>query len=397
MASSSKKTKVPGIYKRGDGYAYVLSLPRDPETSRRQQKWIGGFHTLAEAKSARTRDFVKLDQGTYVSPSNLTLTQFIEDQWLPVQATRVRPGTANLYQINWQRVKPRLGHLPLRSIDPGKLQVLYADLLTGGGREGRPLGARSVQIVHAFLHRCLADAVRWELLGRNPADLVDRPTAPRPEIESWVPDQVRAFLSFVADDRLAPLWRLVATTGLRRGELLGLRWIDVDLDGSRIAIRQSLVLVKGVPTISEPKTSNARRSIDLDLETAVQLRKWKTRLAKEKLAAPEVWTESGLVFVDELGNPLHPSTVTRTFSRLAASAGLPPIKLHGLRHSHATAMLAAGVSPKVAQERLGHFSVSLTLDTYSHTIAGMQSEAARQVASLLDGDQDGKSVLSSSS
>jgi len=387
MTSSSKKTKVPGIYKRGDGYAYVLSLPRDPETRRRQQKWIGGFHTLAEAKSARTRDFAKMDQGTYVPPSNITLTQFVEDQWLPVQATRVRPGTVNLYQINWHRVKPRLGHLPIRSVDPGKLQVLYSELLASGGRGGQPLGPRSVQIVHAFLHRCLADAVRWEILGRNPAELVDRPTAPRPEIKSWAPVDVRAFLKFVAEDRLAPLWRLVATTGLRRGELIGLRWKGVDLDGSRIAVQQSLVLVKGVPTISEPKTSNARRSIDLDPETVVQLRAWKVRLAKERLEVADNWSESGLVvFVDDFGSPLHPSTVTRTFARLAANAGLPPIKLHGLRHSHATAMLAAGVSPKVAQERLGHFSVSLTLDTYSHTIAGMQVEAARQVASLLDGN-----------
>lgn len=382
---AATKTKVPGIYRRGDGYAYVLSLPRDPSTGRRRQKWIGGFRTLAEAKSARTADLMKIDQGIYRPPSNLTLAQFVEEQWLPAQASRVRAGTMNLYRINWRRVKPRLGDLPLRAVDAPKLQVLYAELLRSGAREGRPLGARSVQIIHAFLHRCLSDAVRWDLISRNPAGLVDRPSAPRPEIQSWTPEQVRTFLHSVADERLAPLWRLVATTGLRRGELLGLRWVDVDLARARIAIQQSLVVVKGVLSISEPKTSNARRSVDLDPETVGQLRAWEARLAREREVAGEVWEETGLVFVDELGGALNPSTVTRTFTRLAARAGLPPIKLHGLRHSHATAMLAAGISPKVAQERLGHFSVSLTLDTYSHTVAGMQAEAARQVASLIDG------------
>ena len=227
--------------------------------------------------------------------------------------------------------------------------------------------------------------MRWGVIQRNPADLVDRPSALRPEIRAWTPGQVREFLDHVYEHRLAPLWRLIATTGLRRGEALGLRWADLDFDRARLSVLQSLVSVIGGPKFNEPKTPNARRSIDLDAETVTQLRRWRTRLAEEQLSAGGAWHRSGLVFVDEIGRPLNPHTVTRVFCRLAAEAKLPPIKLHGLRHSHATAMLAAGISPKVAQERLGHFSVSLTLDTYSHTIAGMQAEAARQVAPLLDG------------
>ncbi len=386
LSTSSTKTSVPGVYRRGGSYAYVVSLGRDRETGKPVQKWVGGFRTLNEAKTARTSALSKIDDGTYIAPTKVTLAEFVDDRWLPAQTSRVRPGTVNLYRINWKRVKTRLGHVELRAVDPGRLQALYAELLESGNRDGGPLSPRSVQIVHAFLHRCLSDAVRWGVLARNPADLVDRPSAPRPAIQVWSPDQVRTFLASSSNDRLAPLWRLIATTGLRRGEALGLRWGDVDAIGSRITVQQSLILVRNVSTFNEPKTANARRSIDLDPETVAQIECWRDRLGAERGAIGDAWTDSGLVFVDELGRPLYPPTVTRAFTRLAAQAGLPPINLHGLRHSHATAMLAAGVSPKIAQERLGHFSVSLTLDTYSHTIAGMQSAAARQVAALLDGD-----------
>ena len=243
-----------------------------------------------------------------------------------------------------------------------------------------------MQIVHAFLHRCFVDAVKWGDLRRNPADFVDRPRAPRPEIQSWTPQLVRRYLDYTKDDRLIALWRLLATTGLRRGEALGLRWSDLDLDSARLSVRQSLLSFTHQSAVfGEPKSANSRRSIDLDSETVVKLRRWRVRVAQEQLRAGEAWNSSGLVFADEIGRPLNPQTVMRAFTRMSEAAGLPRIKLHGLRHSHATAMLAAGISPKVAQERLGHFSVSLTLDTYSHTVAGMQAEAARRVADLIDG------------
>lgn len=385
MASSTLKTSVPGVYKRAKGYAYVVSTGRDSETGRWRQQWVGGFRTIAEAKSARQLAMAKVRDGTYVPQSQLTLTEFIEEQWLPAQLMRVRPATHNLYWVNWRRVRPRLGQVKLRQVDPPRLQALYGDLLRSGNKNGGPLGARSVQIIHAFLHRAFVDAVRWGILARNPADLVDRPSARRPEIKAWTPAELRQFLNFTSEDRLAPLWRLMAMTGVRRGEALGLRWSDVDLDRPCISIQQTLVLVKNRLSIGEPKTSNARRSIDLDGATVLQLKDWRDRVAKERAQYHDVWQDLGLVFVDELGLPLNPPTVTRSFARAVEAAGLPAIKLHGLRHSHATAMLASGVSPKIAQERLGHFSVSLTLDTYSHTIAGMQAAVANQVAELIDG------------
>lgn len=373
------------MYRRGNGFAYVVSLPRDPRSGRRQQKWVGGFETVAEAKAARSRALAELAQHTYLPPSKLTFTEFFEDQWLPAQRTRVRPGTLELYKQEWRRVEPRLGNFQLRSITPARLQSVYADLLESGNRKRGPLSPRSVQITHAFIHRCFVDAVRWGLLDRNPAGLVDKPLAPRPDMRVWTPSQVGAFLAFAGRDRLAPLWRLLATTGLRRGEALGLRWTDVDLENARLSVQQSLLEYRrGNAVFGEPKTSNARRSIDLDAQTVAVLKRWRVQIAEEQLRAGSACERSPLIFVDEFGRPLNPETVSRIFPRLELQAGLPHIGLHGLRHSHATAMLAAGISPKVAQERLGHFSVSLTLDTYSHTIAGMQAEAARRVAELID-------------
>lgn len=385
MASSSERTKAPGVYRRGNGFAYVVSMPREARSGRRRQKWVGGFETLSEAKAARARAMAELSRNAYLPPTRLTLTEFVEDQWLPAQRTRVRRGTLELYKQEWARVKPRVGNFQLRSISPARLQSLYADLLESGNRKREPLSPRSVQITHAFVHRCLVDAVRWGLLDRNPADLVDKPTAPRPEIRAWAPIQVRTFLECAGKDRLAPLWRLLATTGMRRGEALGLRWTDVDLESARISIQQSLLEYRrGKAVFGEPKTSNARRSIDLDAQTVATLKRWRIQLSEEQLRGGPAYERSPLMFVDERGRPLRPETVSRIFGRLEEQAGLPHITLHGLRHSHATAMLAAGISPKVAQERLGHFSVSLTLDTYSHTIAGMQAEAARRVAELID-------------
>lgn len=180
---------------------------------------------------------------------------------------------------------------------------------------------------------------------------------------------------------------MIAMTGVRRGEALGLRWSDVDLEGATISIQQTLVLVKNKISVGEPKTKNARRLVDFDAETVLQLKAWRNRVAGERASYPDLWQDIGLMFVDELGLPLNPPTVTRTFVRFVEASGLPEIKLHGLRHSHATAMLASGISPKIAQERLGHFSVSLTLDTYSHTIAGMQAAVANQIADLIDGEK----------
>ncbi len=203
-------------------------------------------------------------------------------------------------------------------------------------------------------------------------------------MRTWSAEQLRAFLEHVADDRLSAAWRLSATTGLRRGEVLGLRWRDVDLDARRCSIVRSLVTSKGAPRFEEPKTRSGRRSVALDPQTVTALRVHRRRQAAERLAWDAAYTDHGLVFCREDGTPIWPRSFSRMFDNHVTDAEVARIRLHDLRHTHATLALAAGVHPKVVSERLGHSTVGITLDIYSHAIPAMQEEAAALVANLID-------------
>lgn len=201
----------------------------------------------------------------------------------------------------------------------------------------------------------------------------------------WAAAELRAFLAAVEGDRLYAVWLLAASTGMRRGEVLGLQWPDVDLARARVAVRRSLVTVGHQVVVSEPKTAKGRRSVALDPATVAGLKAWRKQQAAERLAWGPAWTDSGLVFTREDGRPLHPREVTRAFTRHVLAADLPMIRLHDLRHTHATLALAAGVHPKIVQERLGHANIAITLDICSHAVPALEEEAARTVAALVFG------------
>jgi integrase len=209
---------------------------------------------------------------------------------------------------------------------------------------------------------------------------------PPPRCRSGPPEQLRAFLGHARQDRLSALWLLVATTGMRRAELAGLRWIDADLAAARLFPRRPRVVVNYVGHESEPKTRMGKRSLALDPATPAALQEHKARQDKERAEVGAAWMDSGLVFTRPDGAPLHPDLITDWFRRLARAAGLPPIRLHDVRHSYASAPLAAGIPAKVVSERLGHATIAVTLDVYGHVIPGVDAAAANAVASLiLDG------------
>jgi integrase len=229
-------------------------------------------------------------------------------------------------------------------------------------------------------------AVRKRKLDRNPVTAADRPRASRVEMRTWTADELGRFLDWVREHRLAPLLTLLATTGLRRGEALGLRWSDVDLVEGRLAVRQTLLAVNNHLQFGEPKTQRSRRTVDLDAATVAVLKAHRKAQLEERaeagLGRPKA---DALVFTDDQGEPLHPNVVTRTFAKLIIQAGVPRIRLHDLRHTHSTLSLQAGVHVKIVSERLGHSSVTITLDTYSHAIPGRQRDAAEKVAALIPG------------
>jgi integrase len=197
---------------------------------------------------------------------------------------------------------------------------------------------------------------------------------------------LRAFLAATRDDRLAPLWRLLAMTGMRRGEALGLKWSDVDFAGGRVSIQRSRVLAGGAVLEHPPKTRAGRRAVPLDAATLAKLKAWKTQQSAERLAWGPAWVGAGWIFTRDDGQPLHPGLVTKRFGEAVAVARVPRIRLHDLRHTSATLALAAGVHAKVVQERLGHATISQTLDTYSHTTPSLHEGAAAQLAAIVDGD-----------
>jgi integrase len=237
------------------------------------------------------------------------------------------------------------------------------------------------------LRRALKDAVRSNLVTRNVAELVDPPRVPRKQIKTWSAREVRTFLDHVKDDRLYAAYVLAATTGMRRAEVLGLRWQDVDLEIGRVSVSQTLVVVNGYEVqFSEPKTARGRRMVALDEQTLAAIREQRERQMFERALWAEAYEDEDLVFAREDGTPIHPDSFSDAFWRNVAAAKLPRIRFHDLRHTHATLALAAGVHPKVVSERLGHASVAFTLDTYSHAIPAMQETAASLVASLVFDD-----------
>jgi integrase len=379
------------IYRTLDGrqtinWYVVIDLPRRDDGKRRQ-KWHGGFRTRKEAEAARAKMIHEFNSGTYLEPQAITLEQWVGHHWLPTIKGRIKPSTFDSYRRNLElHVLPGLGGQQLRQLAPAMLDRLYSVLLTNGHRKSAEgLSPKTVRYVHTIVHKVLADAVDAGLLGVNAAERA-KPPKPRSvgtnEMSFWEPHQLRTFLDSVRGHRLEPAWHLAAMTGMRRGEVLGLRWSDLDLDNARISVRQALVSV-GYEVIKSSPKSHQARVIDLDSRTVEQLRELRKRQAGE----PEAWgvgyQVSDLVFCREDGSAIHPHSFSQSFERALQKSGLPRIRLHDLRHTHATIAIRAGVPVKVISERLGHETPAFTLKQYAHVIPGMQAEAARLVAELL--------------
>jgi integrase len=360
-----------------------VDMPAGPDGKRRR-RGVGGFKTKREAKAAEAEALRRIRDGVFVEPSRLTLGAYLTEMWLPSMNSQVRATTLGGYRHNVRAyIVPRLGDIPLQRLTTARVGAFYGELVASGGQHGRPLSPKTVRYVHTTLRRALRDARADGLVVRNVAAQARPPRARRAEMHTWTAAELGTFLASVREDRLYAAWLLLATLGLRRGELLGLRWPDVDLTTGRIAIRNTLVMVDGKPAMAEPKTAKGRRSLMLAGQVLEAICAHRTHQAAERLSWGADYTDSGLVITTEDGRPMHPETLSGLFIRQAKRAGLPPIRLHDLRHSVASILLAQGVHPKVVSELLGHATISLTLDTYSHVIPSLHSEAAGVMAAAV--------------
>lgn len=326
--------------------------------------------TRREVDEKLTKAKADRERGLVFEAGNLTLGKYLE-RWL-VDSVRgsVRVKTYEGYETAVRvHIAPAMGKIKLTNVTPIHLRVLYREKLDAG------LSTRTVQYLHVTLRRALGQAVTDGLVPRNVAEVVNAPRVVTRQMRPLTSEQARAFVEAAKGDRHEALYVLAVTTGLRRGELLGLKWEDLDLDAGVLRVKRALA--PDARTFAQPKTAKARRSVRLT-SGAVRALQWhRERQSQARQRLDSLWQEHGLVFPSMVGTPLNPENlVKRSFKPLLERVGLPPIRFHDLRHTCATLLLSKGVNPKIVQEMLGHANISVTLDIYSHVLPDMQEEAA---------------------
>jgi integrase len=385
------------IRQQGKGsWELKFDLGRDPLTGRRITKYATFHGTKRKAQEELTRLLAHRNEGSYVDPTKMSVAAYLR-HWLDADIDRrVAPRTAARHRgIVENNIIPRLGHVPMRKLTAVHIEAFEAELQRegwvkrrrapsdGDQPDVRGLSAQTVQHVHRTLSQALSHAVRLGVLLKNPAAPVKPPRPERREIKILGKDEISTLLK-AAKGTLLFLPVLVAvTTGLRRGELLGLRWSDLDLKAGTLTVNQSIERIKGKIAFKAPKTKTSRRSITLPAATVEALEEHRATQAEERMRLGLGRDPRGLVFTRADGEPLDADSLTKAFGRLVAGVRVTPITFHGLRHTHISHLLMDGVHVKVVSERVGHANVNTTLSVYSAYIPSMQADAALRVDAWL--------------
>ncbi len=364
------------IYKRKDG-RWVAVVNIGYKHGKRSRKSFYG-RTRKEVQGKLTTALAAQQQALPLPPEKQTVGGFLA-YWLEESVKpSLRPKTYHSYaQLVRLHLDPALGRIRLTKLDPRHVQSFLNEKLEAG------LSPRTVQYLHAILRRALGQALKWGLVARNVATLVDAPSVVRAEIQPFTPDEARMLLNTVKGNPLEALYSVALAVGLRQGEALGLDWSDLDLDGRTLRVRTSLQVISGEFVFQEPKTKKSRRTITLPECAVSALRLHRARQIQDRLKAGKRWQEHGLVFTTSIGTPIHPRNLVRHYHRVLREANLPKKRFHDLRHTCASLLLAQGVQPRVVMEVLGHSQISLTMDTYSHVLPHVKDDAARQIDAIL--------------
>jgi integrase len=374
------------VARKGNRWYAVIYQGLDPVTGRERRSWHAAGTSRADAVKLAGRLAAKCN-GRNDEGRSLTFGAYLVRQWLPGKRLVLATSTYAGYERNVQRhVLPGLGRIGLRRLRPSDLEAVYQSLLNpADGSPGLP--PKTVYEIHLVIRGALADAVRRGLVPRNVALVARSPrlrSIPTPEQRAWTADELRAFLRAAAGHRLfAPLW-VLAFTGMRRNELLGLRWNDFDPDRATLSVNRGLVAIGYEVHETRGKTRSARRRIDLNAATVEVLTAWRHWQQAEQGAIG--LGSSDRMFTDGHGGAIHPHAISQAFERISRRAGVRVIRLHDLRHTHASLLIAAGVPVKVVSERLGHASPTFTIETYQHVLPGMQAEAAKLFEQLIARD-----------
>ncbi|MBA7648150.1 putative prophage phiRv2 integrase [subsurface metagenome] len=382
------------IIKRGkNSYSLAISLGRDATTGKYKYQWVTVRGTKKDAERRLAELLHQLNNGTLIRPGKTTLAEYLE-KWLKDYARpNLSPRGFERYQgIITKHIIPALGGIPLTQLKPEHLQRYYSEKLSGGRCDGKgALNPTTVSHHHTCLHRALKMALKWGLINRNPADAVTPPRPQHSEMHTMNEDDMTKFFEAAKATPYYVLFYEALFTGMRRSELLALRWCDVDFIFSQVYVNRSLHHLKdGSYIFTQPKSAKSSRTIALSPSAILLLKEHKEKQKGTRAMLGIPLKDDDLVFSTLEGKPLRPNTVTRAWTMLAARCGLKPIRLHDARHTHASLMLKQGIHPKVVQERLGHASIQMTLDTYSHVAPGLQEAAAKSFDRMLNHETDSK-------
>lgn len=373
--------KVSAKNKKGYTWSFTLDLGRDPSTGKRKQITRRGFDSKEEAELAANQMTIEIENETFVNEKNVLFKDFIMDYLQIIAEPSVKASTFRGYKSAIEnRLIPKFGHVKVKNIVPKMISAYYNELLKEG------LTEEFIHYIHAIPKTASKTAIDWKYIKNDFMNNVKAPKIPKKSVETWSIDECKKFLNRMREqkDHIFTLYYLAIYTGMRRGEILGLKWSDIDFEKKRIYVQHSLYYISGQGLVLQtPKTNSGNRNISITDEMISELQSYKVKKQEQLLKVGMKLSSEHFVVSAFGGEPLNPNTIYKQFSYDSNLAGMKKIRFHDLRHTHATIMLEIGESSKVVSERLGHSNVSITLDKYSHVTSNIQDSSAENFSKAL--------------
>ena len=379
------------VRKRGNTWSYTVDIGKDPISGKRKQKTQSGFKTKKEAQAALAELNNSVDKGLYIEPHKKIFKEFAMEYVNSIYKNKVKASTfERTVSLLNNQILPWFKEIKLDDIDPFVVNRFYAEKKEEG------LSSAYVRRMHEILKMLLKTAYRYDFLMKDIGARIDPPQLIQKKMDVWSVQQVNDFLKHTKHSRYHPVFFLAAYTGMRKGEIIALHWDDIDFEEKTISINKTLYKIKDRFLLQEPKTLNSVRTIYIDDDIVSVLKRQRVKQNIEKLRAGGcvqdggLYQDSNLVFAQENGSFIHPTSVNALFLQYIRQTDIPRIRFHDLRHTHATILLQMGVNPKVVSERLGHSSVKITLDVYSHVLPSMKKDLSEQFSKMM---KSGKNVV----
>lgn len=364
------------IRKRGSAWEYTINLEPDPITGKRKRKSKGGFRTKKDCEAAMNKILVKVENGDYFKASDMNIREFL-DHWISIYKSNIAASTYQRYKEFNKNITSEIGGLKLSKLKPIHIQNMYKNLEDN-------LSSGTVLKIHRMFHLALKHAVNWQMINNNPTNYVTAPKRNKFEVKVWDADTANSFLENIYGTNLYIPVMLALTTGMREGEIAALKWNNINFKEHFISVTHNFQRVGNNYELKPPKTAKSKRNISMLDLTFKSLKTYRKSQIKNMLKSKTTYSDEGFVCAWDDGRPYRPHYIADMFRSSVKNLGYPVIRFHDLRHTHATILLSKGVNPKIVSERLGHSTVSITLDIYSHVLPNIQKEAVEKLNSIFN-------------